>query len=222
MDYFCQAPLAYALHFAAVLHQFRREPQAAQEQAEATMALSTEHKFPLWLTTGSILRGWALAEQGQGVEGMAYIRQGLNVHQAMAGEFWRPYILTLLAAAHGHMGQDDEGLHRLATALAVVEKTGERLWEAELHRLKGELLLRLSADNSTEAETCFHQALDMARHQGAKAWELRAAMSLARLWQQQGQRDAACDLLKPIYGWFTEGFDTADLQEAKVLLDALA
>jgi predicted ATPase len=127
-----------------------------------------------------------------------------------------------LADACGKDGQAGEGLSLLAEALAIVRRTGERWWEAELYRLQGELLLALSWENHVEAEACFQQALAVARQQQAKSWELRAAMSLSRLWQQQGKRAAARDLLAPIYGWFTEGFNTADLQEAKALLEALA
>src|SRR5262249_31726393 len=119
-------------------------------------------------------------------------------------------------------GQAEEGLRVLAEALALVNAGGERRQEAELYRLQGVLLLALSADNTMEAEACLRQALAVARHQQAKAWELRAGMSLAPLWQRQGKRAAARELLAPIYGWFTEGFDTADLQEAKALLEALA
>jgi predicted ATPase len=132
----------------------------------------------------------------------------------------RPFFLAMLAEAYEKGGEAEEGLNALAEALALVDKTGERWWEAELHRLKGELLLR-RASPTEEVEACFHQALDIARRQQAKSLELRAAMSLARLWQQQGKRTAACELLAPIYSWFTEGFDTADLQEAQALLDAL-
>ena len=120
------------------------------------------------------------------------------------------------------MGQREAGLALLAEALAVLNDTGERRWEAELHRLKGELLLARAAGHDAEAETCFRQALDIARRQQARSWELRAAMSLARLWQRLGKRTAAHELLAPIYGWFTEGFDTADLQEARTLLAELA
>ena len=120
----------------------------------------------------------------------------------------------------GRWGRPRKGCAVLAEALAVVDDNGERCWEAELYRLKGELLLARSAEQHAEAEACFHQALDIARRQQAKSWELRAAMSLSRLWQQQGKRAEARELLAPIYGWFTEGFDTADLQEAKALLDA--
>ena len=217
--------LAFALYFAAWLHQFRREGQAAQERAEAAMALSTRAGVSAyWVAWGTILRGWALAVQGQGAEGMAQMRQGLAAWRATGAELRRPYFLALLAEAYGKAGQAEEGLHVLAEALAAVAAdSGERFCEAELYRLKGELLLQAgTVPDDAEAEACFQQALDMARRQQAKSLELRAAMSLSRLWQQQGKRAEAHELLAPIYGWFTEGFDTADLQEAKALLEALA
>ena len=175
------------------------------------------------------MRGWALTEryaepgvgQGQGEEGRAQIHQGLAAWGATGAKVIRPYGLALLAEASARAGQPETGLTRLDEALAVVDDTGERRWEAELHRLKGELLLAYSAGHDAEAATCFRQALDIARQQQAKSWELRAAMSLSRLWQQQGEWDAARELLAPIYSWFTEGFDTADLQEAKALLEEL-
>jgi predicted ATPase len=127
-----------------------------------------------------------------------------------------------LAEAHGKVGQAEEGLTALTEALALVKDTNERWNEAELHRLKGELLLQQSPDNATEAESCFNQALNVAHQQQAKSWELRASTSLAKLWQSQDKHKEAYDLLAPVYGWFTEGFDTADLKDAKALLDALA
>jgi predicted ATPase len=125
----------------------------------------------------------------------------------------------MLAEAYGKAGKAEEGLSAVAEALTAVHARANRVCEAELYRLKGELQLTLAMDNAAEAETCFHQALEVARRQQAKSLELRAAMSLARLWQQQGKRVEARELLAPIYGWFTEGFDTADLQEAKALLE---
>jgi TOMM system kinase/cyclase fusion protein len=213
--------LASALDYAAFVHCYRREGQATQEQAEAGMALASEKGFPQFVTLGMILRGWALAVQGQGEAGIAQIHQGLAAFRAVGSELGQSWLLALLAEAYGEVGQTEEGLTLLAEALAVVDKTEERYWEAELHRLKGELLLAVSAEKHAEAETCFHHALDLARHQQGKSLELRAAMSLSRLWQQQGKRDEARALLAPIYSWFTEGFDTADLQEAKALLEAL-
>jgi predicted ATPase len=133
----------------------------------------------------------------------------------------RAYHLTLLAEASAQAGQPAAGLEALAGALATLPKSGGRWWEAELHRLRGELLLQHAVAPPEEAETCFHQALAIARQQQAKSLELRAAMSLSRLWQRQGKRTEARELLAPIYGWFTEGLETADLQGAKALLEAL-
>jgi class 3 adenylate cyclase/predicted ATPase len=215
--------LAPALDFATMLHQSRREQQATYERAEALMALATAQGFAQHLALATIMRGWVLAAQGQGAEGTAQLRQGLAAYQATGTERRRPYYLALLAEAYGSIGQTAEGLSLLAEALATVDRTGERGWAAELHRLQGELLLAQAGERQrvSEAEACLHQALDVARRQQAKSWELRAAMSLSRLWQQQGKRAEAYELLAPIYGWFTEGFDTADLQEAKALLEAL-
>jgi predicted ATPase len=150
------------------------------------------------------------------------MHQGLAAWRATGAEVFRSHYLALLAEAYGKAGQAAQGLTTLAEALAVVEGTGERWWEAELHRLRGELLWQYPKARPEEVEACFQQALDIARRQEAESLELRAAMSLVRLWQQQGKRAAAYELLAPIYGWFTEGFDTADLHEAKALLEALA
>jgi predicted ATPase len=214
--------LAHALDYAATLHQFRREGQAAQACAEAAIALSAEQGFAVYLAHGTVLRGWALAEQGQAGEGIAQISSGLEAWRTTGAEVQRPYWLALLSEADGHAGQADRGLTWLDEALTVVHKTEERWWEAELHRLKGELLLALTADNHPQAETCFHQALEVACRQQAKSLELRVAMSIVRLWQHQGKRTEARQLLAPVYGWFTEGLDTADLLEAKALLAELA
>ena len=222
--------LGLALCFAAILHQFRREGQLTQEWAEAGLALATEQGFAVLRANGTIFRGWALAQrsheldarQGQREEGMAQMQQGLAAWRATGSETFRPYGLALLAEAVAQVGQMEEGLTLLAEALVVANATGERRWDAELHRLQGELLLARSAEHGTEAEACFRQALDIARRQEAKSWELRAATSLSRLWQQHGKRTEAHALLAPLYGWFTEGFDTADLQEARTLLAALA
>jgi predicted ATPase len=198
------------LDFTALLHQLRQEGQVAQERAEAAMTLSTEQGFPLWLAIGMILRGGTLAEQGQGTEGMAQMRQGLAVFQATGVEAGKPYFLALLGKAYGR-GQAEEGLSVLDEALASVQKPGERWWEAELYRLKGELVLAASAEDYAKAETYFQHVIAIARRQQAKSLELPAAMSLSRLWQQHGKSDAARGLLAPVYGWLTEGFDTTDL-----------
>jgi predicted ATPase len=222
--------LGYALSFAAWVHQFRREGHLIQELADAVRAIGAEQGSAVSLAGGTIFRGWALGQrsaepgagQGQVEEGMAQMQQGLTAWRATGAAVFQPYGLALLAAASAQVGQIEEGHTLLAEALAVTNDTGERRWEAELYRLQGEVLLARSTGQDTEAEICFRQALTIARRQEAKSWELRAAMSLSRLWQQQGKQAEAHQLLAPIYGWFTEGFDTADLQEAKALLEALA
>jgi predicted ATPase len=213
--------LAYALDWAAMLHRLRREAKAVRERAAAAITLSTEQGLTAFLAWGTIQHGWSLAAQGQGAEGMAQIRQGVATFQATGIQAYQPYHLALLAEAYARAGQGEEGLPVLAEALMMVHNTGERNYEAELYRLKGELLLQHATGSSEAAATCFHQALDIARRQQAKSLELRAAMSLSRLWQQQGKRAEAYQLLAETYGWFTEGFDTADLQEARALLEDL-
>jgi predicted ATPase len=197
---------------AACIHQYRREVQAVRERAETAMTLCGEHGFAQWLVMGTHMRGWALAMQGQAEEGIAQMCQSLATWRAMGLEVYRPYFLVLLAEAYGTADQSEAGLTVLAEALVHVDTTGQRVYEAELYRLKGTLLLARSGDRHREAEVCFRQALDVARRQQAKSLELRAAISLSRLWQQQGKQAEARQLLTEIYGWFTEGFDTADLQ----------
>jgi class 3 adenylate cyclase/predicted ATPase/energy-coupling factor transporter ATP-binding protein EcfA2 len=214
--------LVMALRFSARLHAHRREWQTAQAHAEALLALATEHGFALYVALGAFFQGWARAAQGQGAEGIALMWQSLDASRATGTALGITEVLAQLAEAYGQVGQVEEGLHLLAEALAIVDTTGERFYEAELHRLRGELLLRHAVPEAQAAEGCFHEALAIARRQQATSWELRAATSLARLWQQQGKRAEAYELLAPVYGWFTEGFDTADLQDAKALLDALA
>jgi adenylate cyclase len=213
--------LVHTLLNVTVGHQFRQERRATQERAETLLALCAEQGSPLYVAWATTLQGWALATQGQTEEAIAQTRQGLAAARATGAEMLVPYFLALLAAACGQAAHADEGLRLIAEALAVADNNAERWYEAELYRLKGELLLARSTNQHTEAESCFHHALNIAGAQHAKAWELRAAMSLSRLWQLQGKRDGARELLAPVYGWFTEGFDTADLQEAKALLDAL-
>jgi predicted ATPase len=214
--------LGFALTSAAVFHQCRREGGTARERAEVAIILATEQGFPFWRAFGLILHGWALAYQGQAQEGLEQIQQGLTAWRATGAEQLRSYFLALLAEAYGAIGSPAAGLMAITEALTLVDNTGERWYEPELHRLKGALLLQQSADHHAEAQACFQQALDLARSLQAKSWELRAATSLARLWQQLGKCDEAYQLLAVVYGWFTEGFDTADLQEAKALLEELA
>jgi predicted ATPase len=214
--------LAVSQHYAALLHHRRREAPAVQEQAEALLTLATAQGFPLWMGFGICWHGWVLAMQGQDEAGLAQMQQGMTAVLATGHTLSRPLCLILLAEAAGHAGQVEEGLRLLAEALAAFEASGRGDMLAEAYRLQGELLLRQAVPDAAQAEACFQQALTIARRQQAKSWELRAAMSLGRLWQQQGKRDEAHDLLAPIYGWFTEGFDTADLQEAKALLEELS
>jgi predicted ATPase len=227
----------FALTWAAILHQLRREVSATWECAEAIASLSTAQGFPFYLAVGALWQGWALASQGQVEDGIAQLCQGLTDLRAtgtVQGVSWH---LVLLAEAYGHAGQPEAGLARLAEGLALMDTNEERFYEAELHRLKGDLLLQSGArepgsaistlplasrnPHTGEAEACFHRALATARRQQAKSLELRAALSLTRLWQQQGKGAEARELLAPVYGWFTEGFDTADLQDAKALLEEL-
>jgi predicted ATPase len=210
--------LAHARCWAAYVYQFRWDVPAVHEQAEAAVALSIEQGFPFWAAAGTILRGWALAMQGQGEAGMAEVCQGIAAYRATEAPLLLAYYCTLLAEVSAHLGHPEDGLQALVEAHTLMEQQEERYWEAEVCRLRGVLLLRQPGASQAEAEACFQQALDVARRQEAKSLELRAAMSLARLWQQQCKRAAGYELLAPIYGWFTEGFDTADLKDAKALL----
>ena len=214
--------LGSALAAAAVFHQYRREGRATQKYAEAAISLATKQGFPLWRALGSLLSGWALAHQGQAQEGIEQLHQGLTAYRAIGSELGQPGHLAFLAEAYGIMGQPEAGLTALTEALALADKTGQRGYEPEFYRLKGALLLQQSADNHAAAQACFQRALAVARSLQAKSFELRAATSLARLWQRQGERAAARELLVPIYSWFTEGFDTADLQDAQALLETLS
>jgi predicted ATPase/class 3 adenylate cyclase len=234
---------AFALGCAAFLHQLRRETPATREQAEAAIVLSTEQGFPYWSALGTILQGWVLAEQNQEAEGIVQIHQGLVAYRATGAELAHPYILALLAEAYEKIGQTEEGLTAVAEALRLVEKNDVRFYEAELYRIKGTLTLQsqtsleqvlekskaiktslkiLAPSTQAEAEGYFLKAIAIAQKQQAKSLELRATVSLVRLWQSQGKAAEARQRLAEIYGWFTEGFDTKDLQEAKALLEELA
>ncbi len=241
--------LALALFCAARLYQFRREKEHAQERAEALIALSHEQGFTQWLVEGTMLRDGGLAVEEAREEFIAQLHQGLVSYRATGGRLGVPWYLARLAEAYREVRQIEEGLRMVAEALELIDMTEERWWEAELYRLKGELLVEkradrrgktgdsehkviggrqvLSTEDATgsapleEIEICFQQALAIARRQQAKALELRAALSLSRLWHQQGKHTAARALLAENYSWFTEELDTADLQEVKTLLDRL-
>jgi predicted ATPase len=210
---------AIAMHFAAMLHQLRRDAPRASACAKASIAISTEHGFSFWLAGSNVLRGWALAASGPVEEGIRQLRQGLLDWKATNSVTYQTYYLGLLADVLREQGQIEEGRRVVDEALDVARRTGEELYEAELHRLKGELFL--PADE-VAAEDSFRQALTVARRQEAKSLELRAAMSLARLFQRQGRPADAQPILSEIYHWFTEGFATRDLQDAKALLKEIS
>jgi DNA-binding winged helix-turn-helix (wHTH) protein/predicted ATPase len=212
--------LAGVLGYTALFHQLRRDRVGAQESAAAVLALSAEHDFVYWSAYGMILHGCTVVGQGHYAAGLAQMQQGVAQMHTMGAAVGHSFFLGQLAEAYRQAGQAEEGLHIVMEALAFVDKTGERAYEAALHQLRG-ALLRMGA-GAGETEACFYRALDIARGQQAKMLELQAAMSLARLWQQQDRGAEARQLLAEVYGWFTEGFDTADVQEAKALLDTLA
>jgi predicted ATPase len=219
--------LALARNITAYFYQFRHEVTAVREQADALLTLSTEHGFTYRTAIATIMRGWVLAAAGQLEDGVARMQEGLAAQRATGSQAVQSYYLAMLAEAYGKMGRTEEGLAVLAEASALRQKTGEQWYEAEVYRLKGELTLAQSEvqgpkSKIQEAEECFLKAIEIARQQQAKSLELRAVMSLSRLWQRQGKKTEAHRMLSEIYGWFTEGFDTKDLQEAKVLLDELA
>jgi predicted ATPase len=218
--------LCFALIYAGYIHFHLHEWRLAQERAEAVITIATEHEFPHWVQYGQMVRGYTLAHQGQAEEGIVEIHRGLAGQRAAGTEAGRAFFTLFLAEAYEKAGQPKEGLSILAEALAFADRTEERFYEAELYRLKGELTLQKSPGSGVRspesgAEECFLKAIDIARKQQAKSWELRATTSLARLWQQQGKHHAARNILSEIYNWFTEGFDTADLREAKALLEEL-
>jgi predicted ATPase len=245
--------LAYALNSAVILHQLRREVDVAQGRAEEAIQLATNQEFPFWKIMSKILRGWGIVMQGQYAEGIFLMQKGIASWQAAGSEISLSYFLVLLAEAYKKSGETRKGLEVLTTAYDLALRTGDRWWEAELYRLKGEILLlqcesqrlgfkgtgaKLGVQESkskrgkpqskncnlqleAEVETCFHQALNLARRQRAKSLELRAVVSLCQLWRQQGKEADALQLLTPVYGWFQEGFDTLDLQDAWALLQSL-
>lgn len=213
--------LGYVYIMAAWLHTYRREGRAAQTWADAAVTLATEREISTWGVWAIVHRGAALAEQGQLEKGIIQMRQGLTAWRSPGTELTVTYSLAQLAQAYEQVGQAEEGLTVLAEALAMMETTNERFWEAELLRLKGELLLTHYADE-VEAERQFYQAINVSRQQSAKSLELRSSVSLARLYRQQGKRTHAYQMLSQIYNWFTEGFATVDLREARALLEELS
>jgi predicted ATPase len=194
-----------------------------QKLGEEATALAIEHGFPFWLAEAGIIRGWAVAAQGSAEDGIGALRSGFTDFLATGARMDRPRWLALLAETYWSNNQPQEGLKAVSEALTVVEDSKECFFQARLCQIKGELLLKDGSPGAAaHAEACFQQALEVARSQQAKSWELGAATSLARLWCAQFKRQEAHDLLAPVYDWFTEGFDTADVKDAKALLDQLA
>jgi predicted ATPase len=213
--------LASAEFFSTMVHTLRREPRQAQETGERVIAIASEHGLGFWLLFTPVFRGWAMAEQGRHEEGIEQMRQALAVAHEAGLDIARSNVLCLLAEGYRNAGRLDEALDAVKQALDAPDAQEERYYESEIHRLKGELLLMQSDSNIEEAENCFRRAIEVARKQSAKSWELRATTSLAQLLARQGRRDEARAMLAEIYGWFSEGFDTADLKDAKALLDEL-
>jgi predicted ATPase len=211
--------LAVSLNAAARLFALVGDNAALEQRVAELISLATEQGFPHWRGVGTIYRGWLQANDGNVTRGLCLLRSGAATHRSTGAESLRPYHIALLASAHEIAGQIEAAATQLDDALQIVERTGERWFEAELNRHKGRLMLRQG--HSEAAEELYRKGLSIARQQEAKLWELRAAVSLARLRRDQGRRAEARDLLAPVYGWFTEGFATQDLKEAKALLDDL-
>ena len=212
--------LAYTLRWASMTQQLRREPALTEIHTEETIAGAEEREFAAPIAWGTFMQGWTWAEQGRPAEGIAEIRRGREMWEATGARVMRTYLLGLLAHACRRAGRTKEAVEAVLEALAIAESSGEAFYGAELHRLHGELVLE-QPGNQTEAEASFRRALEAARGQKAKLLELRAAVSLSRLWQARGEPEEARSLLTGIYEWFTEGFDTADLREAEHLMETL-
>jgi predicted ATPase len=213
--------LAFAQCFASWLREYRGEPQLCREMSERNITLCTERGFPFPLALATVFRGYMLAQQGNTSEGIAQIREGIAAYRATGAELETQYWFALLAKACAKKARLDESSRALDEAPSQLSRTGPRFCEAELHRLKGELSLARPDADVQHAERCYREALEVAQRQSAKSWELRTAASLARLLRDTGRRDEARTMLAEIYGWFTEGFETADLKDAKALLDQL-
>jgi predicted ATPase len=209
------------LHYGGFFHLLGRVAPRAEEILDELSAVAAEQRFPIWLSGAEIMRGYGLAGRGEAADGLALARKGLAARQANGSSWHDTYFLGLLARIAQDAGEPAGALELLDTALAMAITTGERWFEAELHRLKGECLIGHPQGAGVAAEACFEHAIATAREQQARLWEVRAATSLARLWADRGRRIEAHDLLAPVYAWFTEGFETADLKDAKALLDEL-
>jgi predicted ATPase len=216
--------LAYTLSNAAMSAVLSRDVRCVERPANENATISGEHGFPLGLGLAhcDVQLGGAAAHQGQGADGIDRMRRGVAALTNTGAQLWQPFYLGLVAEALAFAGEVEEGIAELDQAIARSNESEERWWDAELHRLRGDLLCRLPRPALDKAERSFRAALSIARPQGTKGFELRAATSLGRLLGNDGWREEARQLLAPVYGSFTEGFDTADLLEAKALLAALA
>jgi tetratricopeptide (TPR) repeat protein len=212
--------VCWMLRYGGLVCQFRRDVAAVYSYAQELVALGEKYGFPECISWGAILRGWVLTKRGEIAQGLALLRQHLAPMPAEGSFDMLPYYFALLAEAMDQAGEPGAGLHMLQDALAIAERTGCLFWNAELHRLRGQLLLAKDA-NLNEVEACFLQAIEVARQQGARILELRSSTSLARLWQQQGRQTDARQMLATIYNWFSEGFDTPDIRDAHLLLATL-
>jgi class 3 adenylate cyclase len=211
----------YALTHSAQIQLLLGNYEATNALADEAVALAEEKRALLWKLFGIALKLYVLSLSGQASKAAQIITENLNLIQPTGARVWRPYVRMQLATAYSDVGQFDEARREAFESLAEIENYKERWWEAEVNRMAGEIARKSSHTGALKAEVYFDRALTVARQQQAKSWELRAAMSMARLWRDQGKRDEARDLLAPVYGWFTEGFDTLDLKEAKALLDEL-
>ena len=211
-----------ALVLAGQVRLMAGDSQGAEPVLAQAIATATEQRFPLWLAIANILQGILVARRDRRPEGLALARQGLTDQRATGSRVWQTCYLGLLAQACEALDRPQEAWEALAEGLDIAEAMAERWYEAELHRQKGDWIAAHRPADTAEAEGYLKRALQIARAQGAKLWELRAATSLGRLWRDQGKRHEARELLAPVYGWFTEGFNTRDLKDAKTLLDELS
>jgi predicted ATPase len=211
----------FALYFTSLIHIQCGNYAKASAQADELITLADEKGALLWKATGMLIRGFVLALTGKAADSVHILTSGIAAARSTGSTMWRPTSLSFLARAYAELGQGDEAWACISEAMAIIETTKQRHWEAETNRIAGAIALKSPECDHAKSQAYFERALAIARQQQAKSWELRAAMSMARLWRDQGKRDEAHDLLAPIYSWFTEGFDTRDLKEAKALLEEL-
>jgi predicted ATPase len=216
------ATLMYALSVISVTYIHCGNYPGLSAQLDELVALANEKDAPLWRAVGILMQGCILALTGKAQDALPMLISGISAWRSTGSTFWFPLSSPFLARAHADVGQFDDAWRSIGEATTAIQTTKEAWYAAELNRIAGEIALKSPEPDASKAEKYFESALAIARAQQAKSWELRAAMSMARLWRDQGKRDKARELLAPVYGWFTEGFDTLDLKEAKALLDELA